>query len=158
MLKGVACFATVTNFRKFLKTVNGHNFVEYGWIFKIQKLADGEKSGESITINFNNVNAFAHVLEQKVFFGKLAISQKLEDISKCCQKDFLSVQKLKNILLKAQFHILTISRTVCERVNTYSDKLVQNGVSSLLVTQMYLYDSFLIVLFAKVHAQVLITR
>ena len=55
-----------------------------------QKLADGEKSGESITINFNNVNAFMHVLEQKVFFGKLAIYQKLEEISKCCQKDFLS--------------------------------------------------------------------
>ena len=25
----------------------------------------------------------------KEFFGKLAISQKLEEISKCCQKDFL---------------------------------------------------------------------
>ena len=90
MLKGVACFAKVPNFRKILKTYNGHNFVEYGWIFKIQKLADGEKSGESITINFNNLNAFAHALEQKAIFVKLAISQKLEDISKCCQKDFSS--------------------------------------------------------------------
>ena len=32
------------------------NFVEYGWIFKIKKkLADGKKSGESITIDFNNI-------------------------------------------------------------------------------------------------------
>ena len=42
-------------------------------------------------INLNNVNAFAHALEQIVFFGKLAVSQKLEEISKCCQKDFLLV-------------------------------------------------------------------
>ena len=53
-----------------------------------------------------------YALELSEFFGKLAVSQKLEEISKCCQKDFL-----KNISLKAQFHILTISRTVHERVN-----------------------------------------
>ena len=51
----------------------------------MQKLAEGKKSGGSITINFYNVNAFAHALEQKVFFGKFAISQKIEEISKCCQ-------------------------------------------------------------------------
>ena len=64
--------------------------VEYGWIFKIQKLADGEKSGESITIDFNNIYLPVHALELKEFFGKLAIPQKLEELSKCCQNDFLS--------------------------------------------------------------------
>ena len=68
-------------------------------------------------MNFNNVNACAHALEQKSFFEKLAISQKLQEISKCCQKDFCSEWKIKNILLKAQMHILMISRTVYKRVN-----------------------------------------
>ena len=42
---------------------------------KIQKLGDSEKSEESIAMNFNNVYACAHSLEQKVFFRKLAMSQ-----------------------------------------------------------------------------------
>ena len=63
---------------------------EYGWIFKIQNPGDSEKSGESIAMNFNNVNACTHVLEQKLFFGKLAISQKLPEISICYQNDFCS--------------------------------------------------------------------
>ena len=33
-------------------------------------------------MNFNNVNAYAHALELKVFFGKFAISQKIQEISK----------------------------------------------------------------------------
>ena len=64
--------------------------------FQNSKLADGEKSGESITIDFNNIYPSMHALEQlKEFFGKLAISQKLEEISKCCQKDFQSVLNIK---------------------------------------------------------------
>ena len=48
--------------------------------FQNSKLADGEKSGESITIYFNNIYLPLHALELKEFFGKLAISQKLEEI------------------------------------------------------------------------------
>ena len=59
--------------------------------FSIQKLADGEKSRESITIDFNKIYPPVHALELKEFFEKLAISQKLEEISKCCQTDFLSI-------------------------------------------------------------------
>ena len=58
-----------------------------------QKLAGGAKSGESFTINFNNIYLPVHALELKDFFGKLAISQKLEEISKCCQKDFYRYKK-----------------------------------------------------------------
>ena len=58
--------------------------------FQNSKLGDSEKSGESTAMNFNNANACAHALEQKSFFEKLAISQKLQEISKCCQKDFCS--------------------------------------------------------------------
>ena len=66
MSEGVATFAKICNFGKFLETQNGHNFVEYGWIFEIQKLGDSENSGESIALNFNNVNACAHALDQKM--------------------------------------------------------------------------------------------
>ena len=62
--------------------------------FQNLNTADGENSGESIKINFNNVNTFAHALEQKVFFGKLAISQKLEEILECCQKDLNKESKI----------------------------------------------------------------
>ena len=37
------------------------------YIIKIQNLGDSEKSGESIAMNFNNVNASVYVLEQKNF-------------------------------------------------------------------------------------------
>ena len=43
---------------------HGYNFAEYGLIFKIQNLGDSKKS---IAMNFNNVNACAHALEQKSF-------------------------------------------------------------------------------------------
>ena len=35
------------------------------------------------------------LLELKLFFEKLAISQKLQEISKCCQKDFLKIKNKK---------------------------------------------------------------
>ena len=54
---------------------------------------------QSITIDFNNTYQTLHALKLKEILGKLAISHKLEEISKCCQKDFL-----------------TSSRTVYERV------------------------------------------
>ena len=56
-----------------------------------------------------------HALELKEFFGKLVISQKLEEISNVVKRTFYQYKK-KHISLKAQFHILTISRTVYERV------------------------------------------
>ena len=59
--------------------------------FQNSKIGRQQKSGESITIDFNNIYPPVHALELKEFFGKLAISRKLEEISKCCQKDFLSV-------------------------------------------------------------------
>ena len=59
--------------------------------FQNSKTGRQQKSGISITIDFNNIYLPVHALELKEFFGKLALSQKLEEISKYCQKDFLSV-------------------------------------------------------------------
>ena len=61
--------------------------------FQNSKLADGEKSEESITIDFYTIYPSMHALELKEFFGKLAISQKLEEISKCCKKTFYQYKK-----------------------------------------------------------------
>ena len=70
--------------------------------FQIQKLGDSEKSGESTVMNFNNANACVHALEQKSFFEKLAIYQKLQEISKCYQNDFCFELEIKNILTKVR--------------------------------------------------------
>ena len=85
-------FAKILNFGKFLET---YNFVEYEWIFKIQKLGDSEKSGESIVMNFNNVYACMHALEQKIFFWKLTISQKVQEISMLTKGLLLGMENKK---------------------------------------------------------------
>ena len=46
--------------------------------FQISKLGDNER--ESIAMNFNNGNAFAHALEINIFSENM--SQKLQEISK----------------------------------------------------------------------------
>ena len=52
---------------------------------------------------FQDIYPPVHALELKEFFGKLAMSQKLDEMSKCCQKDFLSVWKIKIFHLRLNF-------------------------------------------------------
>ena len=61
--------------------------------FQNSKMADGKQSVDSITIDFNNIYLPMHALELKEYFGKLAISQKLEEISNVVKRTFYQYKK-----------------------------------------------------------------
>ena len=82
---------------------------EYGWIFEIQKLGESEKLGEYIMMNLNNVNVCTHMLELKIFSGNWDISQKLQEISKCCHEDLCAEQERKTFI---RSEALTMSRMI----------------------------------------------
>ena len=68
-----------------------------------QKLAGGEKSGESFTINFINIYPPVHALELKEFFRKIGyISETRRDI-KMLSKGLLRGQHLLNLILDKSF-------------------------------------------------------
>ena len=68
MSEGATTFAKILNITKFLQTLNCHNFVKCGWILEIQNLRETKKIVEPTTMNFNDVNTYAHALKLKIFF------------------------------------------------------------------------------------------